>query len=382
MVEAIILAGGAGRRLYPVTRKRPKAFIRIGGRMLYEYTLDLLREARGSIDNIIIIAPRGYSHLMESVPEWVTVVEQKWPGVSGALRTGMEAVSGQSEVVVSFIGYLAKPPTLVTSLLDYYSTSSHPVVVSAAPISSGLETFGFVKIGVGDRVDSISSSAGPEWLGGRGYVFAGALVGEASFVKALSEYDFVDGLSRLARKGLVGAYTWTGEWIEVSYPWDLLSLPYFTVYNMPLLLSNRASISRSATIIGPVVVEPDAVVGEGAIVQGPVYIGEGARIGENAVVGPGVIVEAKSSIEPFSIVRDSILLENVRIGSYTRLEYSIASEGARIGSYVLAEPCKPKPRYEWVEEATRRSESIKLGIVAGPEVNIPHRSHRCGDFIE
>ncbi|MCE4602812.1 MAG: NDP-sugar synthase [Desulfurococcales archaeon] len=381
-MDAIVLAGGGGKRLYPLTKSTPKAYLTVGGRRLYSYTLDMLREARGSLDRVILVLPRGTSHMLGDVPEWVTAVEQRGEGVERALATGLEALGGRGEVVVSFIGYIARPPTLVRHLLDYYSTSEYPLAVSVAPITSGLETFGFVKIGPRGNVESIQDTPGPQWMGGRGYVFAGALVGEYSFISRLADEGFTSGLGKMASRGLVGALTWTGEWIELSYPWDLLSLPALVASRTMLTISGDAEVARSAVIRGPVVIERGASIGESSVVIGPAYIGDGVRVGESSVVGPNVSIENGASVGPLSVVRSTIAMEGARIGMQALVEGAILGPGSLIAHQAIVEPGKPKARYPWIVEALERAADLRLGAVLGPGARIGVRGMESGGFIE
>ncbi|MCE4605515.1 MAG: NDP-sugar synthase [Desulfurococcales archaeon] len=381
-MDAIVLAGGGGKRLYPLTKSTPKAYLTVGGRRLYSYTLDMLREARGSLDRVILVLPRGTSHMLGDVPEWVTAVEQRGEGVERALATGLEALGGRGEVVVSFIGYIARPPTLVRHLLDYYSTSEYPLAVSVAPITSGLETFGFVKIGPRGNVESIQDTPGPQWMGGRGYVFAGALVGEYSFISRLADEGFTSGLGKMASRGLVGALTWTGEWIELSYPWDLLSLPALVASRTMLTISGDAEVARSAVIRGPVVIERGASIGESSVVIGPAYIGDGVRVGESSVVGPNVSLENGASVGPLSVVRSTIAMEGARIGMQALVEGAILGPGSLIAHQAIVEPGKPKARYPWIVEALERAADLRLGAVLGPGARIGVRGMESGGFIE
>lgn len=381
-MDAIVLAGGSGRRLYPLTKSTPKAYLRVGGRMLYTYTLDMLREARSSLDSIVLILPRGSLHMLQDVPEWVTAVEQRGEGVEGALRTGLEALGGGGEVVVSFIGYITRPPTMVRHLLDYYSTIEYPLTLTVAPITSGLETFGFVRIGSRGNVEALQETPGPEWMKGRGYVFAGALVGEYSFVERLAEEGFTSGLNRMASRNLVGALTWTGEWIELSYPWDLLKLPGLVAGDSMLMVSSGADIPRSAVLRGPVIVERRARIGESAVILGPAYIGEGAVVGESAIVGPNTSLESGSRVGPLSVVRDTILMEGASVGSHAVVEGSILGPGASIGHQAVVEPGEPTASYPWIMDAATRSRGVRLGAVLGPGAVLGVRSTASGLFVE
>ncbi|MEB3859869.1 MAG: NDP-sugar synthase, partial [Desulfurococcales archaeon] len=186
MLKAIVLAGGLGLRLRPLTRSKPKAFIKLAGRRLYEYSLSYV-EAAG-IKEAVVVAPQGYSGLVEA-PGNVTVVEQEKPGIEGAISSGLKEVGGD-EVVLTFTGYLSWPPDIVSQAVDYYASSGYPLVMAVSSVITGAETYGFVKLGMGGRVEDVQFDGGDNWMSGRGFVFAGIIVGDTGIISRLaSRYE-------------------------------------------------------------------------------------------------------------------------------------------------------------------------------------------------
>jgi len=72
------------------------------------------------------------------------------------------------------------------------------------------------------------------------------------------------------------------------------------------------------------------VIRSGTYIRGPAIIGENCEIGPHAVIGPAVSVGNNTVIEPFSVVENSVIGDNVRIGSGGRLESSVVDSGTRI----------------------------------------------------
>lgn len=66
-MQAIILAGGYGTRLYPLTINAPKPMIQVGGKPMIEYLIEKL-ENLGNISEIFIITNAKFSHVFE---EWL-----------------------------------------------------------------------------------------------------------------------------------------------------------------------------------------------------------------------------------------------------------------------------------------------------------------------
>ena len=66
-MQAIILAGGYGTRLYPLTIDAPKPMIEVGGKPMIEYLIEKLKNT-GEISEIFIVSNEKFSHVFE---EWL-----------------------------------------------------------------------------------------------------------------------------------------------------------------------------------------------------------------------------------------------------------------------------------------------------------------------
>lgn len=66
-MQAIILAGGYGTRLYPLTINAPKPMIPVAGRPMIEYLIDKI-ENEESINEIFIVSNEKFTHVFE---EWL-----------------------------------------------------------------------------------------------------------------------------------------------------------------------------------------------------------------------------------------------------------------------------------------------------------------------
>ncbi|MCE4613134.1 MAG: NDP-sugar synthase [Desulfurococcales archaeon] len=378
-MKAVILAGGMGFRLRPLTRDKPKAFLRLAGRRLYEYSLSYVETA--GIRDVILVVPQGYSGFLEA-PGNVAVVEQEKPGIEGAISAGLREAGGE-EVVLTFTGYLSWPPNIVSQVVNYYASSGYPLVMAVASVITGAETYGFVKLGIGSRVEDVQFDRREDWLSGRGFVFAGVMVGDPGVISTLTT-GYEDGLSVAARKGLVGATVWGGRWLEIGYPWDLLRAPELVVRPHTTLLSGGSSIEGSAVIRGPVVVSDGAYIGDNTVIRGPAYIGKRARIEDGSVVGPRVIVDDGSVVGPGSVVRETVLMEGAEVGPKCVVEGSVVGEGASLSPFTYIEAGTPERLPERLRGVLASSlGEIRLGAIIAPRRRVePYTVTGKGAMIE
>jgi len=371
-MQGIVLAGGQGIRLLPLTKNTPKALIHLAGHELYEYSVKELMDAR--VDDIVVVAPPGAANGFRTSYGEVNIVEQEMPGsLESAISAGIKVAeeSGHEEVILFFTGFISAPRGMARSLLEFYASSGHPSVMSVVPVISGLETYGFVKLGRSNRVEAFGGKALKLLPSIRsGYVFAGAVAGSVDAIRRLADQGFEDGINSLASDGLIGAIVWHGDWVEIGYPWDLLDAIEVAMKLMEPRISLKSVIGRNVVIEGHVVVDEGAVILDGAIIKGPTYIGPGALIGYNTVVISSLI-EAGAVVGDLATVKNSIVLGNALIGSHSSIESSVIGYGAKIRPHVHIESGSPKEVPERLRDMMAYTrEPPRLGAVIAPGVRI------------
>ncbi|MEB3780519.1 MAG: NDP-sugar synthase [Desulfurococcales archaeon] len=384
-MDAVVLAGGTGKRLLPLTKYTPKPFLRIAGKRLYRYSIDQLASVRSSIDRAVLITPPRVDGLANDLPEWMFSVEQVGDGIEGGIETGLKALEGGSqEIIVSFTGYLAWPVDIVRQTLDFYSVSGYQVVMSIAPVATGVETYGFVKMGVMGRVEELREEPEEEWLYGRGYVFAGVMIGDRRALMEIVKRGYIAGLNYLARNGLLGATIWGGEWAEIGYPWDILEVPNILFKSTPAMISPSAVIERTATITGRVYIGANAYIGDNVVIKGPAYIGRGSKIGDGTVIKPGSLIEDGALIGPNCVIESSVVMENAVVSALSHLEKSIVGERAQIKALSILEAGEPKELPERLEGIARfMAKKPTLGAIIAPRAALgPRAYHGYGEIVD
>ena len=380
MVWVGVLAGGWGKRLGPLTESRPKPLLRVGGKRIIDYTLEQVLEARPS-SGVVVVHPAIAR--LNGVPSPLRVIAQEGPGLKSAIKTALK-YADDDVVVLSFTGYLSRPNTIVSSLLEYYTVSDYQLVMALAPVSSGLETFGFARLGLGGRVEKVTENL-EEWRAGRGYVFAGVLAGKKSLVGKLAEEGFINGVNLLAAKGLVGGYIWEGDWLEIAYPWDLLEAPRLLIPRYETAIREGAEVATTARIGRGVIVERGAYIGENTVVIGPSYIGADALIGPNSVIGPGTIIEEGSRIGPLVVLENTIVMAGATVGAATIMSGGVVGERGKVAPHVVGEKGRLDEPPEWAVPLLegRRPRNLVMGplIRPGSKETSPCMHLRPGELV-
>jgi NDP-sugar pyrophosphorylase family protein len=165
-VYALIIAGGEGERLRPLTSDRPKAMIPVAGRPLIDHQLDWLR--RGGLSAAVILCGYKASVLMEHLGDGpafgldiVYSVEDEPLGRGGALRKGFDLVPGGEDTVVALNGDILTGQPL-EPLLRYHRRKGAVATVMLSQLRS---PYGITTIDRSGRVvNFIEKPLLPHWV--------------------------------------------------------------------------------------------------------------------------------------------------------------------------------------------------------------------------
>ncbi len=217
-MKAVILAAGEGTRMRPITYTTPKPLIRILGKPILEYNLDILK---GRVDEVIMVV--GY--LKEKIMDYfgdnyggikLTFVTQKTlKGTADAVRQVKALVPDKFVLMMGDNIY---------DKTDLDACLAHELAALGVEVSES-EKFGIFRLD-GDRVlgivekpkDFISNLANAAL-----YVLDGDIFAEIEKLKPSrrGEYELTDAITALAKLRPIYCIRSTGYWIPIGYPQDI-----------------------------------------------------------------------------------------------------------------------------------------------------------------
>lgn len=344
-MKAVVLAGGKGEGLLPLTKDQQKELISVAGKPVIRYVLDGLVSA-GITDFVIVTSDKGRDLDKEigDLNAGYEIVYQKEAGIDGAIRTGVSRISDNYYVLA--FGDIITSKQLYSSLMSLFYTNGKPSI-SLTPVSEGLNTYGLVELRDGKIrvVDSGSTLA-----------LAGAYVLPAEMVESFESY-----LSSLDSSYFV----WSGAWVDIGFPEDLLvAVQNVLDERKGSFVSDEAKVSTSAVIGKNVVVEESATVEEYAVIKGPAYIGKGAYIGNFSLVRSYSSIERNAVIGAYSEISHTLVEPNAEVGSKSYLTYSIVGSKAKVGAGAITEST--------FTGKIIRGRSNKFGSIIPPNEIVPH----------
>jgi NDP-sugar pyrophosphorylase family protein len=316
-VRAVILAGGAGTRLWPLTRSRPAALLPVANRPVIEHVVEGL--ARHGVDSVTVALHHCPYPLEAQLGDGTRLgvriryaLERVPLGTAGGLRR--VAASWREPFVVAAGTALAAVD--LSKVAAFHQARGWAATLVVAPAAAG---DGAIDLGDGGEVSlAAGGRSGPYTLTGLAVMSPVALALTPATGRPV---DLVaDLLPRLRESGLrVGGYVTSGPAVAIRTVADLLE-------------ANRRAVSGElpGLVLPGVEIEPGIRVCRGARIHpdarlsAPVLVGRHAVIDRGALVA-GTVVGDDVIVDPGSGIRDSLILPRTHVGGGLRLERAVVS---------------------------------------------------------
>jgi glucose-1-phosphate thymidylyltransferase len=332
-VKGLVLSGGRGTRLRPLTHTRAKQLVPVANKPVLFYGLEAL--AAAGVDEIgIVIAPETGDEIREAAGDGsrfgvgLTFIEQAEPlGLAHAVLTAEPFLAG-----APFVMYLGDNLLRdgISGLVDEFRSERPDAMILLTPVPDP-EHYGVAELDGDERVARLveKPSDPPSDLALVGvYMFTPAIFDAARAIEpsARGELEITDAIQRLIDSGLrVDPHLVRGWWKDTGQVEDLLEANRLILEDLTRRVDGDLVESQ---VEGRVVVERGARL-ERARVRGPAIIGAGARI-TDAYVGPYTAIGADVEIRDAEI-EHSIVLSGASIQELQgRMEASLVGHGVRI----------------------------------------------------
>jgi mannose-1-phosphate guanylyltransferase / phosphomannomutase len=377
-MRAVVMAGGEGSRLRPLTSRLPKPLAPIANKPVMHHIVDLLR--RHGITEIIAtlhyLADEVEAYFGDGEDLGVTmhyVVEDSPLGTAGAVRLASGLIGDDTFLIISGD---ALTDLDVSAVIEHHRQSGNSATIVLQRVNNPLE-FGVVVTGENGRIERFLEK--PSW----GEVFSdtintGIYVLEPEVLQYMEPgkvYDFSkDIFPQMLRDGKqLGGYVATDYWTDIG------NLEQYHQANLDAL-HGRVRVEIAGSELAPGVwagegtrIAPDARITAPAILGRNCSIESGAVIEAFTVLGDSAIVAKNAFLERLIAWKDVYIGESAKLSGCTIADQVIVkdhvtiAEGSVIGSgCVIGSGALVRANLKlWPEKAIASGAIVSMSLIYG-----------------
>jgi mannose-1-phosphate guanylyltransferase len=346
-MKAVILVGGQGSRLRPLTCNTPKPMLPLINQPFIEWLLLRLRDQ--GIDEVILAVQYLADTFRTALGDGsrfgmqIHIIEEPEPrGTAGAVKYVAHLLTDTTFVLNGDV----MTDLDLRAMLDFHRSSGSQVTISLTPVEDPTQ-FGLVETDGRQRITRFLEKPRQEDIT-TNLVNAGTYIIEPrvfDYVPADQFYMFERGLfpTLLQRDEPMYGFPARAYWTDIGKPQTYLDVQHDILIGRvdyrfrgreiaPRVWAEGAvTIDPGAQLVGPLVLGDDVVIESGARIIGPSVIGAGCRIGAECFI-EGAVLWEQNVIGRGAQLRQCVIGRGNRIGANTQIsDGAIISDVCEIG---------------------------------------------------
>jgi glucose-1-phosphate thymidylyltransferase len=340
-MKGLLLAGGHGSRLRPLTIQGNKHMLPIANKPMVMYGLEHLKNA-GIIDIGIILGPikEGIIDALGDGSKYgvnITYIDQPEPkGLAHTIIVAEEYLRGEPFVMYAGDNLLKQG---IEPLINIFNETDSDCVVGATkvedPSSYGVVVFkkdGTINKFV-EKPRTRSQKPISNWALIAIYIFNEKVFDAVKKIKPSwrGELEITDTIQTLFNEGSkISVQRVQGWWKDTGKPEDLLEANQLVLHELEPY--NHGTIEKNATITNNVGIGSGTTIHSRTTIRGPAIIGEECEIGPNTYIGPYTSIGNAVTIQN-SEIENSIVMEKTHIDCGRRITDSLIGREVKILGY-------------------------------------------------
>jgi mannose-1-phosphate guanylyltransferase len=334
-LKAIILAGGTGTRLRPLSCSRPKLLFPVLNKPLLDLTLERLSTT--GVDEVILAVKYMAEVFMKRYGDSKYGIKISYSLEKKPMRTG-GAIKYAEELIGSREAFLVLNGDIFTTidytaLINQHNNQNNAVATIAIYRVEDPSRYGTVKLSKEDRITQFVEKAPPEKAPSN-LINAGVYMLDPEIFKYIPAGRPVsiehEVFPKLAKEKKLKGYEFKKIWVDIGKPVDYLKANKLLLdaEQKRRFLIRKTCMGERAEFSDPVMVDEGVSVGQNAKLGPYAIIGRGVILGRNVILANSVVFP-EAIIADNASVRGAIIGEGAKIG-----QGAVISEGCVIGDYV------------------------------------------------
>ncbi|MBE2899628.1 hypothetical protein DNK57_02125 [Methanothermobacter thermautotrophicus] len=341
MTSVVVMAGGKGTRIRPLTFSRPKPLVPVANRPILDYIIQRVLDSgyRKVVMTLGYLKDQIKSHVLEGYTgiDFKFSVEKEPLGTAGGVKAAFSEID---ETFIVLSGDVLFDLNL-REMVRFHRKKNALVTVALTPVEDPSH-YGIAVLDDDGRINRFHEKPRPEEVFSK-IANAGIYVMEPEVLEYIprGNSDFsADIFPFLIEKdaGMYG-FLFDGYWNDVGKPNTFLRANHDALNGTVMPEPEGEIIDEVPGRFGKIWVGRDVFIGERARIVGPAVIGDGSRIGNGAYIGRNTVIGAKVNVGENSFIRGSVILDGCAIGRGSQLLNCVVDEECEIGARCAIDRC-------------------------------------------
>ena len=362
-MECVVLAAGEGKRMRPLTAKRPKVMLPLANRPMMEHLVIAARDA--GIRDFVFVVGYGEREIRRHFGDGSTLgiriryaPQRQQKGTADALNAANGFVDSR---------FLLLNGDMILQSPDIRDLCNKSAPCMGTSTTDHPEDYGVVIVEAGRVTALEEKSPHPKStvINAGAYVFDQDIFSRVEAIEPSprGELELTDALGEYIRDKKLTSHP-LSTWMDVGHPWDMLDA------NALLLASigskNEGVIEKDVHSSGPVIIGKDSVVMSGTYIEGPCVIGSNCRIGPHAYIRGATAIGDGCHIGHCTELKNSIILPGTKIPHFNYIGDSIIGSGCNFGAGTKI--ANLRHDHATIRVGGRDSRRKKFGAIIGDSV--------------
>lgn len=350
-MKAIIMAGGYGTRLQPISLRTPKCLLPVGDSTTILKTLNQIKEV--GIEQVIISLNKNQGKVKDFIESKGLDLNIKFLfeqteedsdklGAIGALQYVINNFGADDYLIIAADNYIEG--LNFKKMIREHKTAKADATIALFNLTdvSKLSLFGISVLNKDNRITSFQEKPkAEEALSTLASTFV-YIVTKEFLSKELPEY--VDKEKRAGRKPdnlgdlwayylnkkKINGYVFNGYWGDVGSPLYYVDVNHKALDRIEKSIHSSVKLNPSVKISGKVVIKKGVKIDKNVVIIGPCVIGENTKIGQGTIISPYSTILNNVSIGKNNRITGSILFENVKTHDNVKITRAIIDGNSEI----------------------------------------------------
>ncbi len=349
MIKALIMAGGKGTRIRPLTIIRPKPMVPVVNRPLIDYVIETIKNSK--VKEIIVTLSYFQSHIKSHLKRndlnIKYLVEKRPMGTAGGVINALKYIDDtffvlSGDVLIDLdlnklLKFHREKKAIATIVL---TTVDDPTHYGIAVLDENDQIVKFLEKPSRKEVFSKVANTGTYVLEPEVFDYIEPRKGEIDFSK-----DIFPVL--IEKKARIFGYTLDGYWNDVGRPETYLKANYDVLDEKIRPKPKGHLMKEGVGRLGNIWIGDDVHIDESVRIVGPVFIGDHCIIEKGCTLGKNTVLNKDVYVENNCVIKGSVIFPNTLIKANSHLKDCIVDEesilekcsvigsGAILGSSVL-----------------------------------------------